>query len=130
MEKTKKLVSSLKKARGLGSAKSGTEHWLMQRLTAVAMLPLFVWLLVAVPGLNFEDVSAVNAWVAWPLNSFLLSLLLFSVFYHAYLGMTVVIEDYIHTEFTKQLLLISLRLGVFFFAAMGIFSVLLICFKA
>ncbi len=87
--------SPLGTARGLGSAKSGTEHWMMQRLTSVAMLPLtlwFVWSLMCMAG---ADYATFTAWLANPAIAVLLSAFCIVLFYHAALGLQVVIEDYV-----------------------------------
>ena len=83
-------------ARGLGSAKDGTGHWWVQRLTAVALLlltPWFVWLAL---GLIGADQYAVRETLGQPLNAALVLAYVLSMFWHAQLGMQVVIEDYVH----------------------------------
>ncbi len=87
--------SPLGAARGLGSAKSGTEHWMAQRLTAIALLPLtlwFVWSLLCMAG---ADYATFTAWLANPLIAVLMSAFSLMLFYHAALGLQVVIEDYV-----------------------------------
>jgi len=96
----------LKRARGLGSAKDGTRHWIVQRVTAVALVPLCVWLIWLVLALLHADYAHARALVHHPLAA--VSLAVFSVvtFWHAQLGLQVVIEDYVHTrwlEVTSQL---------------------------
>lgn len=87
--------SPLGTARGLGSAKAGTEHWMVQRLTAIALLPLtlwFVWSLLCMAG---ADYATFTAWLANPLIAVLMSAFSLMLFYHAALGLQVVIEDYV-----------------------------------
>lgn len=87
--------SPLGTARGLGSAKSGTEHWMIQRLTSIAMLPLtlwFAWSLVCMAG---ADYTAFTAWLAEPVTAVLMSAFCIMAFHHAQLGLQVVIEDYV-----------------------------------
>lgn len=95
------MQTPLKKVRGLGSAKSGTEHFWQQRLTALANLPLlvfFVWFVIAHLG---ADRAAVVASVKNPLIAIALLLTLSSVFWHMRLGLQVVIEDYVHSHSSK-----------------------------
>lgn len=91
-----KLETPLAKARGLGSAKSGTGHWWWQRLTAIALVPLVIWLVWSLYAMAGADLETVRAWLARPLNSLLMVSTLIALFYHAQLGMQVVIEDYVH----------------------------------
>ncbi len=95
------MQTPLKKVRGLGSAKSGTEHFWQQRLTAIANLPLlvfFVWFVISHLG---ADRAAVVASVKNPLIAIALLLTLTSVFWHMRLGLQVVIEDYVHSHSSK-----------------------------
>lgn len=90
------LRDPLAVARGLGSAKNGTGHWWVQRVTSVAVLLLTPWLLWLVIGLIGADQFTVRATLAQPLNATLMLAYVLSMFWHAQLGMQVVIEDYVH----------------------------------
>src|SRR5947207_6872503 len=92
------MRSPLGRAIGLGSAKEGVEHWWRQRVTALALVPLTLWFVIAVIGLVGADHAVFVAWVRNPMAAVLLILLLVATFYHAALGLQVVIEDYIHGE--------------------------------
>jgi succinate dehydrogenase / fumarate reductase membrane anchor subunit len=118
-----RMRSPLGRAIGLGSAKEGVEHWWLQRITAVALVPLGLWFVIAIIRLVGADVDNVRDWVGNPLPAILLVLLLIATFYHAALGLQVVIEDYVHAELTKLGLLVVLRLACFAFAVAGIFAV-------
>ena len=118
------MRSPLGRAIGLGSAKEGVEHWWLQRITAVALVPLTLWFVIAVIRLVGADLDSVRDWVGNPLPAILLVLLLIATFYHASLGLQVVIEDYVHTELSKLGLLIIVRLACFALAVAGIFAVL------
>ena len=118
------LRSPLGRAVGLGSAKEGVEHWWLQRITAVALVPLSLWFVIAIIRLVGADIDTVGDWVGRPLPAILLVLLLIATFYHVALGLQVVIEDYVHAELTKLGLVIIVRLGCFAFAVAGIFAVL------
>jgi succinate dehydrogenase / fumarate reductase membrane anchor subunit len=123
-----RMRSPLGRAIGLGSAKEGVEHWLAQRITAIALLPLGLWFVSAVISLVGADLETVQNWVSQPLAAILLVLLLIAMFYHLALGIQVVIEDYVHTELARLGLVVVVRLLSFGFAVAGIFAVLSIAF--
>jgi len=119
-----RMRSPLGRAIGLGSAKDGVEHWWAQRVTAIALVPLTVWFVVAIIGLAGADRALFVDWVHHPLPALLLVLLLIATFYHGALGLQVVIEDYVGNETLRFGLLIVMRLAAIVFAARGIFAVL------
>jgi succinate dehydrogenase / fumarate reductase, membrane anchor subunit len=119
-----RMGSPLGRAVGLGSAKEGVEHWWLQRITAVALVPLSLWFVIAIIRLAGADFDSVRDWIGNPLPAILLVLLLIATFYHVSLGLQVVIEDYIHAELTKIGLVIIVRLACFALAVAGIFAVL------
>jgi succinate dehydrogenase / fumarate reductase, membrane anchor subunit len=119
-----RMRSPLGRAIGLGSAKEGVEHWWAQRITAIALVPLTLWFVIAIIGLVGADLEAVQDWVGRPLPAILLMLLLIAIFYHVSLGLQVAIEDYVHPELAKLGLVILVRLLCFAFAVAGIFAVL------
>lgn len=123
------LRSPLGKVRGLGSAKDGTGHWWAQRLSAVALIPLTVWFCVAMVSLSGADHAAVTAWAGSPVVAGLLILLIAATFYHAYLGVQVVIEDYVHNEALKIASLLLVKGLAIVLALTGILSVLLLLFE-
>ena len=105
----------LKSVRGLGSAKTGTEHFVHQRFTATALVLLglwFVWFVVSLVGSDY--LTAVDA-VSKPWNAILLVGFLVAMFWHAQLGLQVVLEDYIH----NSLLALALQVSVKFIAVLG-----------
>ena len=92
------LRTPLQRARGLGSGKTGTEHFWIQRVTAVALallVPWLLWLLISMAG---HDAAHAIALIRAPLNAILLAALAIAMFWHAKLGIQVVIEDYVHTR--------------------------------
>ncbi len=91
----------LAKAHGLGSAKSGTAHWWMQRVTAVALIFLSFWLILFIQQLFYASYSEIQQWLIKPVNFTLLIAWAFVGFYHAALGLQVVIEDYLSPEWLK-----------------------------
>lgn len=120
--------SPLGKVRGLGSAKDGTHHWWMQRVTAIALVPLAAWFVVSVIVLIGKDHAAFKAWVSNPISATLLVLLIGATFHHAQLGLQVVIEDYIHGEGAKLALVLFVKFAALVLAGIGIVSVLRIAF--
>ena len=105
----------LKNVRGLGSAKEGIHHFVIQRMTAVALVPLTLWLVWLVLRVLHADYAQARALVHDPINATLLLALVLALFWHVQLGVQVVLEDYVHTrwlEVTSQVL-------VKFFCIMG-----------
>jgi len=86
--------SPLSRARGLGSAKSGVHHWWIQRLTAIALIPLVVWFAISLVMLSGADYAVVRAWIGSPLVMVLLILTIGIGLHHGQLGLQVVWEDY------------------------------------
>ncbi len=118
------MRSPLGRAVGLGSAKEGVEHWWLQRVTAVALVPLALWFAVAMIRLAGADLDTVQDWVGRPLPAIFLALLLIATFYHMYLGLQVVIEDYVHAELARLGLIVVVRLACLALAVAGIVAVL------
>lgn len=111
--------SPIARARGLGSAKEGVEHWWAERVSAVALVPLTIWFAASIIAVAGNDHAAFVAWIGSPLSSVCMVLLLIALFYHMALGLQVVIEDYVHSR-TKIALLAAMRLGCFVLATAGI----------
>ncbi|CAK0740842.1 succinate dehydrogenase / fumarate reductase, membrane anchor subunit [Azospirillaceae bacterium] len=96
------LRTMLGQVRGLGSAKDGTHHWLCQRLTALALIPLTLWFIFSVVKLAGADYSVMKAWMKSPMNASLALMLVIITFHHAVSGLEVIIEDYVHAKCTKM----------------------------
>ncbi|MEE2689181.1 MAG: succinate dehydrogenase, hydrophobic membrane anchor protein [Pseudomonadota bacterium] len=122
------LQSPLGRVRGLGSAKDGTHHWWMQRVTAVALVPLALWFAVAIIKMTGASHGEAIAWVQSPFNAIMLLLLIVATFHHMQLGLQVVIEDYVHREGTKVVLILTEKLASFTLAVAAGFAVLKIAF--
>ena len=105
----------LKDVRGLGSAKQGTHHFIVQRLTAIALILLACWFLYFVVGLMHADYLTATDAVAKPWNAMLLIAFLVAMFWHAQLGMQVVIEDYVHSHG----LALTAQIAVYFVCILG-----------
>ena len=91
------LRTPISRARGLGSGKTGTEHFWVQRVTAVVLALLVPWLVGLLVSLAGAELGAVQAAIARPWNAILLAAFVVALFWHAKLGIQVVIEDYVHT---------------------------------
>ncbi len=125
-----KFRAPLARARGLGSAKSGTHHWWMQRLTAVALVPLSLWFVASLIALATADHATVVEWLASPTAAILGCALIVAVFYHGQLGLQVVIEDYVHAEGLKLASIVLTKLVSLLLAAACLFAVLKIAFAS
>lgn len=122
------MRSALGRVRGLGSAKTGTGHWWSQRLSAIALVPLTLWFVFSVAGNAGAGREVIQAWLSSPLSASLMVLVVITTFYHAYLGLQVVIEDYVHNEPVKVIGLIVLKGACIVLALTGVLSVLSLLF--
>lgn len=117
------LRTPLKSARGLGSAQSGVRHWWLQRITAVALVPLGLWLLWLLAGLAHADYAIARAAIAQPMNAVLLVAFVVSAYWHGALGLQVIIEDYVHTRWQEVALQVAVRFGAFLAAVASLFAI-------
>tara|TARA_B100001559_G_scaffold319807_1_gene330136 strand:+ start:321 stop:704 length:384 start_codon:yes stop_codon:yes gene_type:complete len=122
------LQTPLGRARGLGSAKSGTKHWWAQRVTAIALIPLTIWFVVAMISATGNDYNNAQQFIGNPINAILFILLIVATFHHAQLGLQVVIEDYVHNKPTEIGLLIITKGTVIVLGLSSVFAVLSITF--
>jgi len=113
-EKQSSLRSDLGRARGLGSAKDGTHHWWMQRVSAIAMIPPIFYFLYNIDHVVSSDYVGFVNWMTQPLPALAMLLFVVTSFYHAALGIQVIIEDYIHCEGKKFFFLLLNKLFFFF----------------
>ena len=121
MDKNKSMTSPLKSAKGLGSAKHGLSHWIAQRVTAIALVPLTIWFVSLIAFMKSSNYETAIETVSNPLNATLFLLLIIATFWHAQLGLQVVIEDYIANKMTRMTLIIITK---FIFAIIGVLSAL------
>ncbi len=118
------LRTPLGRVRGLGSAKGGTEHFWAQRLTAIALVPLALWFVAQLAAHAGADHATAKAWLAEPVTSIFMILVVVAGFHHGQLGLQVVIEDYVSTEWIKMSSIIVVKLAAVALAVAAIFAVL------
>lgn len=120
--------TSIGRVRGLGAAGEGPHHWLMQRFTAVGNLVTMLFLLGSLALLPDYSFATVTGWIANPVPAVAMALLVISVFWHARLGLQVLIEDYLHEPGTKFGAVLALNLAVFAGGAFGLFCIARLAF--
>ncbi len=120
------LRTPLGRVLGLGSAKDGTDHFISQRISAIALALLGLWFLYSMLTVESLDYLGVLRFVASPINAVLLALLSVTVSYHSWLGVQVVIEDYVHAPGLKLVSLIASRFAHAFVAIVCVYSILVL----
>ncbi len=116
--------TSIGRVRGLGSAHGGAHHWLLQRFTAIGNVLLLGWFAVSLVLLPSLDYTTVSGWLADPVPATAMALLIVSTFWHARLGLQVLVEDYVHEDGNKFAAIAALNLAVFGGAGFGVFCVI------
>ncbi len=129
MSETKNLKidvmrSFLGRARGLGSVNDGFNFWWMQRLTSIALLPLALWFIFSVAHLAGAPYAEARAWASGPVHATLLIVLIVVVFEHMHLGIQVVAEDYMHTDWIRMTLVLVVKAASLLLAVAAIIAVL------
>ena len=115
--------TSIGRVRGLGSAKDGAHHWLVQRFTAIGNLVLGVWLAASLALLPDYSYGTVSEWLSGPIPAAAMVLLVVSTFWHARLGLQVLVEDYVHEAGLKFGAIALLNLFAIAGAVFGVFCV-------
>jgi succinate dehydrogenase / fumarate reductase, membrane anchor subunit len=128
MFETHSLRTPLGRARGLGSAKEGLHHWWVQRLTALALIPLTVWFVASVVGLAGSGYEEFAGWLSTPCNATVMILFLGVTFHHAQSGMQVVLEDYISDHGSRIASIIVVKFICYGLASLSIVSTLIVTF--
>lgn len=122
------LLTPFKRASGLGTTSDGVKHWWMQRLTAIALIPLTFWVVFSVASHVGNDYATVAAWFAQPFTTTMMVLFVFTAFLHASQGLTVIIEDYMHHEGYKFTALIGMKLVLVLLGTSSVLSILRVAF--
>ena len=115
-----KFQSDIARAKGTGSAHEGVAHWYAQRVTALGLIPLSLWFVYSFATKFDLEYVAMLQWLSEPLTLTLAILFIVLMFYHAYLGLQVVVEDYVHSRFLRHTTLITLQLGMLFLGALTV----------
>lgn len=118
------LRTPLSQAKGTGSAKNGTGHFWHQRLTALGLIPLVVWFCFSLASLAAMDYASITLWLASPVSAVLMICALIAVFFHASMGIQVVIEDYVSDHATRTGAIVLVQLLCALLGVTGVFSVL------
>ncbi|XSG84462.1 MAG: succinate dehydrogenase, hydrophobic membrane anchor protein [Methylohalobius sp. ZOD2] len=120
----------LGRARGLSAAGTGTGHWWVQRVTAVALIPLTLWFVWFLSRFLVLSHGEMVQWLARPAHAVLLLAYLGAAFYHALLGLQVVIEDYVHAPWLRTGSLLALKLVLIVLGLTAVFAALRIAFSS
>jgi len=123
-QKADSMRTPLGRVRGLGAAKSGLSHWWHQRLTAIAMVPLMgwmIWLVLNLAGASYAEAAAL---VSHPAHATIMMLFVGVGFWHASLGLQVVLEDYVSHEGRRMMAIIAVKMLAILLASLSMFSIL------
>jgi len=104
-----RLESSLSRVRGMGTARSGTHHWWMMRVTSIALLPLTIWFAISAVSLAGASYEATIAWIGHPVNAVLLITLIVATFHHMMNGLQEVVDDYVRPETRRMAVNLLIR---------------------
>jgi succinate dehydrogenase / fumarate reductase membrane anchor subunit len=118
------LRSPLGRVLGRGSAKEGVQHWWLQRLTSVALVPLSIWFVVSLLTLPALDHATVSAWMRQTPSALLLILLVLTAAWHSQLGVRAVLEDYVHGAGARTVALVVAAFAHVILGAAGVLAVL------
>ena len=122
------LRSPLSRVLGLGAAKEGVQHWWLQRLTSVALVPLTIWFVVSLLALPSLGHATIVAWMSQSWTALLLIIFVLVAAWHSQLGVRVVVEDYVHGVGAKTLTLVLVSFAHVLIAVAGVFAVLKVAF--
>jgi succinate dehydrogenase / fumarate reductase membrane anchor subunit len=123
------LRTPMKKVLGRGSAGEGVGHWWVQRVTAVALIPLTAWFGVSLLSQSLQSFESTRAWLAQPWVAILGIVLVLTLAWHSKLGIEVIVEDYVHGKVAKTTLLLLSTFVHVLAAAAGSFAILLLALK-
>ncbi|MGH8650826.1 MAG: succinate dehydrogenase, hydrophobic membrane anchor protein [Gammaproteobacteria bacterium] len=124
------LRTPLARVLGSGSAKEGGHHWRAQRVTAIILTPLTIWLVVSLIVMSGASYEAAVRWLSSPIVAALMLVFVAALCYHAHLGMQVVIEDYVHTPWLKITLLLTFQFAMLLLALVSMLAILRVALAA
>jgi len=124
------LRSPLGRVLGTGSAKEGVQHWWVQRLSSIALVPLSIWFAVSLLSLPSFDHGIVAAWMSQSWTALLLVLFVLVSAWHSQLGVRVVVEDYVHAAGPRTLTLVVVTFAHVLAAAAGVLAILKVAFAS
>jgi succinate dehydrogenase / fumarate reductase membrane anchor subunit len=124
------LRAPLAKVLNHGAAHDGVSHWVVQRVTALALAPLVAWLMCQLLWLPDASYASVTAWIAHSYNAVLLSLIVLLASWHAWLGVQMVVEDYVHDFLSRTGLLLLSAFVHALIAASGVYAILRIALRS
>jgi succinate dehydrogenase / fumarate reductase membrane anchor subunit len=114
----------LGRVQNLGSARDGTEDFIRQRLSAIALVPLLLWFAYSMACLSTADYQTVVTWMRFPVNTILLILLILVGFYHAHVGLHEVFEDYLHSPVVKALSMVAMKFALITLTVASVLAIL------
>ena len=124
IEQQTRLQPPLGRVRGFGSAKNGTHHWWMQRVTSIALTPLMIWFAFSVATRAGEPWEVMAEWIARPFNAVLLFVLTAIGFYHTAQGLQVVVEDYIRPDRSVMVVNMAIKAVLTLLALLAALSII------
>ena len=124
----KDLRSPLAKVKGLGVSPDASHHFWLQRLTALALIPLTIWFCFSIALLPEASHANVTTWLNSPLNAVMMILIVLISFQHAHLGLQVVIEDYVANYRYRLMAILMVKFMSYFMMALGVYSIIKISF--
>jgi len=124
-----KMQSSLRSAIALGSAKEGVHHWWLERISAIALIPLTLWFVVGLIGVVGADYATFAAWLAKPWNAGLMICFIAAAFLHGKMGMEVIIEDYVEPRSVQMAVKVFVNLMAFALGTISVVSVLIVAVR-
>ena len=120
----KDLRSPLAKAKGLGASGDASHHFWVQRISALALIPLVIWISFGIASLPEADYATVVSWLQSPINGIITLVFVVVSFYHAQLGLQVIIEDYVSSHSVRLFGVLSIKFLSYFLIAAGVYSVI------
>lgn len=123
-KRNNRFMSPLARARGLGSQHEGAHHWMMERITAVLLVPLVMWIVYSILILKGASYEAFIAWMQSPINAVVMMMFMVVSSYHAVMGLQVIMEDYISCHCTRMVGIVFVKVLFGVVAVASVFSIL------